>query len=95
MWCQVELTFTSALTADCEVHRWATAGLRPTTRKHSRNVGSVRLTPACLLAGKFVPDEAVLEMKANFSLPSNADEFVDEIVWIEYNRELATPLITQ
>ena len=46
-------------------------------------------------AGKFVPDEAVLEMKANFSLPHESDPHVDQIIWIEYAREQAYPLIEQ
>ena len=42
-----------------------------------------------------MPDEAVLEMKANFSLPHESDPHVDEIIWIELNREQALPLIEQ
>jgi hypothetical protein len=46
-----------------------------------------------LFAGKFVPDTAVLEMKSNFTLPSESDEFVDEIVWVELDRNEAEPLV--
>ena len=42
-----------------------------------------------------MPDEAVLEMKANFTLPQETDEFVDEVIWIELNREQAGPLVQQ
>ena len=45
-----------------------------------------------LIAGKFVPDSAVLEMKANFSLPEEGFLF-DEIVWIEFTREQAQQLV--
>ena len=45
------------------------------------------------VAGKFVPETAVLEMKANFTLPSDSDEFVDEILWCELDRHEAEPLV--
>ena len=44
------------------------------------------------ITGKFVPDSAVLEMKANFSLPEEGFLF-DEIVWIEFTREQAQQLV--
>jgi hypothetical protein len=52
----------------------------------------------CLLflyfTGKFVPEEAVLEMKANYSLPQDADQHIDEIMWIEMERDEAEKLVT-
>ena len=45
------------------------------------------------LSGKFVPESAVLEMKANFTLPSESDEFVDEIIWVEMDRHQSEPLV--
>lgn len=35
------------------------------------------------------------EMKANFNLPEEADPWVDEIMWIEFDRQQADPLITK
>lgn len=45
------------------------------------------------LPGKEVPETAVLEMKANFKLPEESDNFIDEIFWIENDREAAQPII--
>ncbi|KAL7980991.1 hypothetical protein Chor_005225 [Crotalus horridus] len=44
--------------------------------------------------GKDVPDHAVLEMKANFSLPE-AGDFLDSVVYIEMQREEAEKLVRQ
>ena len=44
-------------------------------------------------AGKFVPESAVREMKANFSLPSDTDQFVDRIIWVELGREKTQALV--
>ncbi|XP_072530819.1 heterogeneous nuclear ribonucleoprotein U-like protein 1 isoform X2 [Salminus brasiliensis] len=44
--------------------------------------------------GKDVPDHAVLEMKANFVLPE-AGDFLDEVIFIEQQREEADTLIKQ
>ncbi|XP_060768561.1 heterogeneous nuclear ribonucleoprotein U-like protein 1 [Neoarius graeffei] len=44
--------------------------------------------------GKDVPDHAVLEMKANFVLP-DAGEFLDDVIFIELQREEADTLIKQ
>ncbi|XP_069063636.1 heterogeneous nuclear ribonucleoprotein U-like protein 1 [Pleurodeles waltl] len=44
--------------------------------------------------GKDVPDHAVLEMKANFTLPV-AGEFLDEVVYIELQKEEAEILVKQ
>ncbi|XP_072464284.1 heterogeneous nuclear ribonucleoprotein U-like protein 1 isoform X2 [Notamacropus eugenii] len=44
--------------------------------------------------GKDVPDHAVLEMKANFTLPSVGD-FLDEVLFIELQREEADKLVRQ
>ncbi|XP_051520303.1 heterogeneous nuclear ribonucleoprotein U-like protein 1 [Myxocyprinus asiaticus] len=44
--------------------------------------------------GKDVPDHAVLEMKANFVLP-DAGEFLDEVRFVELQREEADTLIKQ
>ncbi|ELU18138.1 hypothetical protein CAPTEDRAFT_184820 [Capitella teleta] len=43
--------------------------------------------------GKFVPEEAVLEMKANYSLPQDSDQHIDEIMWIELDRDEAEKLV--
>ena len=45
------------------------------------------------MTGKFVPDSAVLEMKANYTIPSETDDFVDDIIWVELDRESARPLV--
>jgi heterogeneous nuclear ribonucleoprotein U-like protein 1 len=45
------------------------------------------------VAGKVVPEEAVLEMKLNYSLPSESDEHVDEVIWIESSRDKAEELV--
>ncbi|XP_014818117.1 PREDICTED: heterogeneous nuclear ribonucleoprotein U-like protein 1, partial [Calidris pugnax] len=42
--------------------------------------------------GKDVPDHAVLEMKANFTLPE-AGEFLDAVVFVELQREEAELLV--
>ena len=47
----------------------------------------------CHGAGKVVPEEAVLEMKLNYSLPSESDPHVDEIMWIELDREKSEGLV--
>uniref|UniRef100_A0A6I8P6L3 Heteroous nuclear ribonucleoprotein U like 1 n=1 Tax=Ornithorhynchus anatinus TaxID=9258 RepID=A0A6I8P6L3_ORNAN len=44
--------------------------------------------------GKDVPDHAVLEMKANFTLP-DAGDFLDEVLFIELQREEADRLVKQ
>ncbi|KAK6316803.1 hypothetical protein J4Q44_G00122030 [Coregonus suidteri] len=44
--------------------------------------------------GKDVPDHAVLEMKANFVLPE-AGEFLDDVTFIELQREEADTLVKQ
>uniref|UniRef100_A0A8C5QFA1 Heteroous nuclear ribonucleoprotein U like 1 n=1 Tax=Leptobrachium leishanense TaxID=445787 RepID=A0A8C5QFA1_9ANUR len=44
--------------------------------------------------GKDVPDSAVLEMKANFSLPE-AGDFLDEVIYIELQKEEAQQLVRQ
>ncbi|KAG8448808.1 hypothetical protein GDO86_015762 [Hymenochirus boettgeri] len=44
--------------------------------------------------GKDVPDSAVLEMKANFSLPE-AGDFLDEVIYIELQKEEAERLVQQ
>lgn len=40
-----------------------------------------------------MPEEAVLEMKANYSLPQDSDQHIDEIMWIEMGRDEAEKLI--
>lgn len=47
------------------------------------------------ITGKYVPEEAVLDMKANFKLPPENDENFDYIEFIELPREKATPLVEQ
>ncbi|XP_010565492.1 PREDICTED: heterogeneous nuclear ribonucleoprotein U-like protein 1 [Haliaeetus leucocephalus] len=44
--------------------------------------------------GKDVPDHAVLEMKANFTLPE-AGEFLDAVLYVELQREEAEALVRQ
>ncbi|XP_053577616.1 heterogeneous nuclear ribonucleoprotein U-like protein 1 [Bombina bombina] len=44
--------------------------------------------------GKDVPDSAVLEMKANFSLPE-AGDFLNEVIYIEMQKEEAEVLVRQ
>ncbi|XP_040179190.1 heterogeneous nuclear ribonucleoprotein U-like protein 1 isoform X3 [Rana temporaria] len=44
--------------------------------------------------GKDVPDSAVLEMKANFSLPE-AGDFLDEVTYIEMQKEEAEQLVRE
>ncbi|XP_075692322.1 heterogeneous nuclear ribonucleoprotein U-like protein 1 [Rhinoderma darwinii] len=44
--------------------------------------------------GKDVPDHAVLEMKANFSLPEPGD-FLEEVIYIELQKEEAEKLIRE
>ncbi|XP_038623183.1 LOW QUALITY PROTEIN: heterogeneous nuclear ribonucleoprotein U-like protein 1 [Tachyglossus aculeatus] len=44
--------------------------------------------------GKDVPDHAVLEMKANFTLPDPGD-FLDEVLFVELQREEADRLVKQ
>lgn len=45
--------------------------------------------------GKYVPEEAVLDMKANFKLPAENDDNFDYIEYIELPREKAAPLVEQ
>jgi len=45
------------------------------------------------LSGKVIPEDAVLEMKLNYSLPNESDEHVDEVVWIELSRENSEELV--
>ena len=40
-----------------------------------------------------MPEVAVLEMKANYSLPLESDPFVDEIRFIELDRDDAEKLV--
>ena len=47
----------------------------------------------CLSAGKFVPEEAVKEMKANYVLPSEDEQFVDDVTWVELSKEQSVPLV--
>uniref|UniRef100_A0A667XYG4 Heteroous nuclear ribonucleoprotein U like 1 n=1 Tax=Myripristis murdjan TaxID=586833 RepID=A0A667XYG4_9TELE len=44
--------------------------------------------------GKDVPDHAVLEMKANFTLPDRGD-FLDDVTFVELQREEADKLVKQ
>ncbi|XP_075463015.1 heterogeneous nuclear ribonucleoprotein U-like protein 1 isoform X2 [Ascaphus truei] len=44
--------------------------------------------------GKDVPDSAVLEMKANFSLPDSGD-FLNEVIYVELQKEEAERLVRQ
>ncbi|XP_067831174.1 heterogeneous nuclear ribonucleoprotein U-like protein 1 [Heptranchias perlo] len=44
--------------------------------------------------GKDVPDHAVLEMKANFTLPE-ADEFLDDVTYIELQKEESLKLVSE
>lgn len=46
-----------------------------------------------MIVGKFVPEAAVLEMKTNYSLPSESDQFVDEVIWIELPKARAQQLV--
>ena len=43
--------------------------------------------------GKDVPETAVLEMMANFTLPDDKDEFVDAINFLELDRDQAQRLV--
>jgi hypothetical protein len=45
--------------------------------------------------GKYVPEEAVLDMKANFKLPAENDDNFDYIEYIELPREKAVSLVEQ
>lgn len=45
--------------------------------------------------GKVVPESAVLEMKANFSLPEERDNLFDRIDFIELPKEKVVPLVEQ
>ena len=40
-----------------------------------------------------MPEEAVLEMKLNYSLPSESDPHVDEIMWVELPRDKSEGLV--
>ncbi|XP_060711894.1 heterogeneous nuclear ribonucleoprotein U-like protein 1 [Hemiscyllium ocellatum] len=44
--------------------------------------------------GKDVPDHAVLEMKANFTLPE-ADEFLDDVTYVELQKEESLKLVSE
>ena len=46
-----------------------------------------------LPVGKYVPEEAVLDMKANFKLPLENDDNFDYIEYTELPREKALPLV--
>ena len=48
---------------------------------------------AHLMAGKFVPESAVLEMKANFVLPEKSENLFDRIDFIELPQEQVAPLV--
>lgn len=43
--------------------------------------------------GKVVPEEAVLEMKYNYTLPLESDEQVDEVMWIELDRSKSQEIV--
>ncbi|XP_068210926.1 heterogeneous nuclear ribonucleoprotein U-like protein 1 isoform X1 [Palaemon carinicauda] len=45
--------------------------------------------------GKNVPDSAILEMKANFTLPEVDEEIFDAVDFVELDREEATKLVEQ
>ncbi|XP_041363926.1 YLP motif-containing protein 1-like [Gigantopelta aegis] len=45
--------------------------------------------------GKFVPEEAVIEMKANYVLPDEGDPLFDRIDYIELPRHECAPLVEQ
>jgi hypothetical protein len=45
------------------------------------------------VSGKVVPEEAVLEMKMNYSLPTESDEHVDEVIWIELPRDKSEEMV--
>ncbi|ESO85822.1 hypothetical protein LOTGIDRAFT_52845, partial [Lottia gigantea] len=45
--------------------------------------------------GKFVPEDAVRDMKANFTLPTYEENLFDRIDFIELPKELAEPLVRQ
>lgn len=40
-----------------------------------------------------MPEEAVLEMKLNYSLPSESDPHVDELMWVELARDKSEVLV--
>ncbi|XP_071106702.1 hornerin-like [Haliotis cracherodii] len=45
--------------------------------------------------GKIVPEEAVLEMKANFTLPEDRDNLFDRIDFVELNKDQIVTLVQQ
>ena len=45
--------------------------------------------------GKEVPESAVLDMKANFSLPNEAEALFDNITFLELQKEEAQKLVEQ
>ena len=45
--------------------------------------------------GKEVPESAVLDMKANFSLPTESENLFDAITFLELQREEASKLVEQ
>ena len=44
-------------------------------------------------SGKFVPEEAVKEMKANYVLPTEDEQYVDDVIWIELPKDQCVPLV--
>jgi len=46
-----------------------------------------------LFIGKYVPESAVLEMKANFKLPLENDDMFDRIDYMELQREKCVSLV--
>lgn len=52
-------------------------------------------TIALALLGKLVPEDAVLEMKFNYSLPDARDEYVDDVIWIELDQQEANEVVKQ
>ena len=45
--------------------------------------------------GKLVPEDAVLEMKFNYSLPEARDEYVDDVIWIELSQQDSNEVVRQ
>lgn len=43
--------------------------------------------------GKFVPEEAVCEMKRVYTLPKDSDPYIDSIIWPELQRDISQRLI--
>ncbi|XP_075302238.1 LOW QUALITY PROTEIN: heterogeneous nuclear ribonucleoprotein U-like protein 1 [Opisthocomus hoazin] len=61
----------------------------PSTREAALSANGARRTDE---EGKDVPDHAVLEMKANFTLPE-AGEFLDSVLYVELQRDEAEALV--